>query len=183
MLSSLPSELIHLILSHLVPERPEDPKYVNGYPQNLQNNVAEGRRTLRELCHCSRQIYSVAQPLLYRFVLAESTEQLMLLVRTLSAKPELALEISSLAVYTTELGEAPKKGNSLKTDADPSVAKMKTPRLPPRFYKLDGRITVDLQVSLTYSGTPLELFYILELSCCFQIPKSILTIVMSNLKN
>lgn len=153
----LPVELIGLIFT-LVPTRPTTPNYTL---HDLRDHVVGGRRTLCNLCHTSRLFYSISQPLLYRFTLVESTDRLMLLARTLSAKPDAVSWIQSLAVWTTHLCEAPEIGPDLTTVSSllkrvfhqRSVPNNKEggffldlPHLPSHLQELDGKITTDVQV-------------------------------------
>ncbi|RYP76373.1 hypothetical protein DL771_001812 [Monosporascus sp. 5C6A] len=166
--SSLPPELIRSILSHLVPRRPRTPKNLNRYKQDLQDHISEGRRALCRLCYCSHQFRLIAQPLLYCFVLAESTERLMLLARTLSEQPDLIPKIRTLVFYFTQPGKPPQEGEYWSPESHPprrlvevpyepprssaageeATFKLLLPQLPPHLQEFDGKITADLQALL-----------------------------------
>ena len=170
-LPDLPPELIRLIFSHLVPTKYKPPKKQTlHYPRDLENHIMEERRALYHVCGCSQQFRAIAQPLLYRVALAECTEKMMLLVRTLTERPELASEIRTFVWSSSQLSKAPpaKNDENWSPDSDPprrrvevkrewprgvegkeGTLTMTLPRLPPRLEKFDGKISVDVQVSET----------------------------------
>ena len=169
-LPDLPPELIRLIFSHLIPTKYNPSKSLDYYGRGLENHIMEGRRALYHVCRCSRQFRAIAQPLLYRIALVECTEKLMLLVRTLSERAELASEIRTLVWFSTQLSKAPpaKNDDNWSPDSDPPRRRVEVerewprgverkeetltmilPRLPSRLEKFDGKISVDVQVSAT----------------------------------
>ena len=159
-----------MIISHLVPVKSRVPKCVRGYPLELGKYIGEGLRVLCIVCRISRQFRDIAQPLLYRVALAECNERLMLLVRTLSERPELATEIRTVVWLCSQLGKAPPAEGDDKwsPDSDPprrlvvvereyrrgiderkdETFTMTLPRLPERFERFDGKVSVDVQVGL-----------------------------------
>ncbi|OIW32885.1 hypothetical protein CONLIGDRAFT_155170 [Coniochaeta ligniaria NRRL 30616] len=105
-LTNLPQELLDQILECLVPDQPElgDTRPVSFEKMIVGEawyDITLSRRALLSLCLTSRDMYKLAQPLLYRVISLLDEESIVLLCRTYSETPALGKHARYLSCHLT----------------------------------------------------------------------------------
>ncbi|KAK1833538.1 hypothetical protein QBC39DRAFT_254074 [Podospora conica] len=105
-LCTLPPEIITTIFEFLVPQKPDlgetrPVSYEKLDEGELWYDHTRSRRGLWSMCQVSRQLSTIARPLLYRVVALLSEESMFLFFRTLTDQPHYGLWTRYLSVHLT----------------------------------------------------------------------------------